>query len=117
MACLSVEIIKGTPVIKEERVHGGLLLLNELLRVSDVKFEVIIFHSKSRTLTNSKLTRFFLSIIDRLSARILFIRIMHPNQNQFPTKLVIFNTFIIAEYSLFFYEHNHCRMFIVHGSL
>jgi hypothetical protein len=40
MKCLAVDTTKSKSTLKDERVHGGLLLLNELLRVSDVKFEV-----------------------------------------------------------------------------
>ncbi len=40
MKCLTVDTAKNKNVQKEDKVHGGLLLLNELLRVSDVKFEV-----------------------------------------------------------------------------
>jgi hypothetical protein len=39
--CLARDTGKSKNSQKEDRVHGGLLLLNELLRVSDVKFEVI----------------------------------------------------------------------------
>ena len=39
MKCLVVDTAKNKSLQKEDRVHGGLLLLNELLRVSDVKFE------------------------------------------------------------------------------
>lgn len=42
MECLTIDVVRGTPVVREECIHGGLLLLNELLRVSDVKFEVRI---------------------------------------------------------------------------
>ncbi len=38
MKCLPVKTSKSTE--HDERIHGGLLLLNELLRVSDVEFEV-----------------------------------------------------------------------------
>ncbi|UJR25716.1 hypothetical protein I4U23_007067 [Adineta vaga] len=41
MKCLAVDPTKSKNVQKEDRIHGGLLLLNELLRVSDVKFENI----------------------------------------------------------------------------
>ncbi len=40
MKCLAVDTTKSKSTQKDERIHGGLLLLNELLRVSDVKFEV-----------------------------------------------------------------------------
>jgi hypothetical protein len=40
MKCLAVDTTKNKTVQREDRIHGGLLLLNELLRVSDVKFEV-----------------------------------------------------------------------------
>ena len=40
MRCLAVDNSKGKSPQKDDRIHGGLLLLNELLRVSDVKFEV-----------------------------------------------------------------------------
>jgi len=40
MKCLAVDTTKIKSTLKDERIHGGLLLLNELLRVSDVKFEV-----------------------------------------------------------------------------
>lgn len=43
MKCLSVDTTKNKNNQREDRVHGGLLLLNELLRVSDVKFEVRAF--------------------------------------------------------------------------
>ena len=39
--CLGVDNSKSKNPLREDRIHGGLLLLNELLRVSDVKFEVI----------------------------------------------------------------------------
>ncbi|CAF5204748.1 unnamed protein product, partial [Rotaria magnacalcarata] len=41
MKCLTVDTTKNRNAQKDDRVHGGLLLLNELLRVSDVKFENI----------------------------------------------------------------------------
>ncbi|CAF1149527.1 unnamed protein product, partial [Adineta ricciae] len=41
MKCLAVDSSKSKSTQKEDRIHGGLLLLNELLRVSDVKFENI----------------------------------------------------------------------------
>ncbi|CAF0732022.1 unnamed protein product [Adineta steineri] len=42
MKCLQVETTtKNKNTQREDRIHGGLLLLNELLRVSDVKFESI----------------------------------------------------------------------------
>lgn len=37
MKCLTIDITKTQ---NDEQIHGGLLLLNELLRVSDVEFEV-----------------------------------------------------------------------------
>jgi len=40
MKCLVFDTTKNKNPQREDRVHGGLLLLNELLRVSDVKFEV-----------------------------------------------------------------------------
>jgi hypothetical protein len=40
MKCLVFDATKQKNTQREERIHGGLLLLNELLRVSDVKFEV-----------------------------------------------------------------------------
>jgi hypothetical protein len=40
MKCLIVDTSKNKNALREDRIHGGLLLLNELLRVSDVKFEV-----------------------------------------------------------------------------
>ena len=40
MKCLVVETGKNKNAQRDDRIHGGLLLLNELLRVSDVKFEV-----------------------------------------------------------------------------
>jgi len=43
MKCLAIDSTKNKNTQKEDRVHGGLLLLNELLRVSDVKFEVRSF--------------------------------------------------------------------------
>ncbi|CAF4450596.1 unnamed protein product, partial [Rotaria socialis] len=39
MKCLTVDTAKNKNPQREERIHGGLLLLNELLRVSDAKFE------------------------------------------------------------------------------
>ena len=47
MKCLTVDSSKNKNVQREDRVHGGLLLLNELLRVSDVKFEVCALSSFS----------------------------------------------------------------------
>jgi hypothetical protein len=41
MKCLAVDTTKSKSTQKDERIHGGLLLLNELLRVSDAEFEVI----------------------------------------------------------------------------
>ncbi|CAF5124388.1 unnamed protein product, partial [Rotaria sp. Silwood1] len=41
MKCLTVDSTKHKNTQREDRIHGGLLLLNELLRVSDVKFENI----------------------------------------------------------------------------
>ncbi|CAF4657655.1 unnamed protein product [Rotaria sp. Silwood1] len=41
MKCLTVDSAKHKNTQREDRIHGGLLLLNELLRVSDVKFENI----------------------------------------------------------------------------
>jgi hypothetical protein len=43
MKCLTIDTTKNRNTQKEEKIHGGLLLLNELLRVSDVKFEVGCF--------------------------------------------------------------------------
>jgi hypothetical protein len=40
MKCLTIDTSRNKNTQREEKVHGGLLLLNELLRVSDVKFEV-----------------------------------------------------------------------------
>ncbi len=40
MKCLIIDTTKNKHSQKDDRIHGGLLLLNELLRVSDVKFEV-----------------------------------------------------------------------------
>jgi len=40
MKYLVVDTTKNKNVQREDKIHGGLLLLNELLRVSDVKFEV-----------------------------------------------------------------------------
>jgi hypothetical protein len=40
MKCLVVDTTKNKNTQREDKIHGGLLLLNELLRVSDVKFEV-----------------------------------------------------------------------------
>lgn len=40
MGCLKVDTSKNKNAQKDDRIHGGLLLLNELLRVSDLKFEV-----------------------------------------------------------------------------
>ena len=40
MKCLVVDTSKNKNTQRDDRIHGGLLLLNELLRVSDLKFEV-----------------------------------------------------------------------------
>lgn len=40
--CLVTDTSKNKNAQRDDRIHGGLLLLNELLRVSDVKFEVNI---------------------------------------------------------------------------
>ena len=45
MRCLTVDTSKNKNAQREDRIHGGLLLLNELLRASDVKFEVRFFRS------------------------------------------------------------------------
>ncbi|CAF3785120.1 unnamed protein product, partial [Rotaria sp. Silwood1] len=50
MKCLTVDTITDKTEQREDQIHGGLLLLNELLRVSDVKFENIcqdLIHSYS----------------------------------------------------------------------
>lgn len=38
--CFAADNTRNKNSQKDDRIHGGLLLLNELLRVSDVKFEV-----------------------------------------------------------------------------
>lgn len=48
--CLARDTSKTKTSQKEDRVHGGLLLLNELLRVSDVKFEVNFFICYNRVI-------------------------------------------------------------------
>ena len=80
MKCLAVETTKNKNVQREDRVHGGLLLLNELLRVSDVKFEVC-FVSTCKEAT---------SCLFRVSVKTSFIRTVHRNPNLFPTKYHLF---------------------------